>query len=95
MQLLSRLVAACLAACLCVAVIITVPSLAKAAGEIIHDAEHYVLAAQHGERWAKEDKEISAKLAEIRKILPHLSVRQAQCVAQLLGANRLLFLLTA
>ncbi len=67
MQLLSRLIAACLAACLCVTVIITVPSLAKAAGEIIHDAEHKILAAQHGERWAKEDEDISAKLAEIRK----------------------------
>jgi arylsulfatase len=36
-------------------------------GKIIHDGEYYFLAAQHGERWAKEDKEISAKLAEIRK----------------------------
>ena len=36
-------------------------------GKIIHDAEHNILAAQHGKRWAKEDKEIDAKLAEIRK----------------------------
>ncbi len=35
--------------------------------EIIHDAEHQILAAQHGERWAEEDKTIDAKLAEIRK----------------------------
>jgi arylsulfatase len=35
--------------------------------KIIHDAEHNILAAQHGERWTKEDKEITAKLAEIRK----------------------------
>ena len=48
------------------AVIISVLSLAKAADKIIHDAEHNILLAQHGERWAKEDKEISAKLAEIR-----------------------------
>ena len=34
---------------------------------IVHDAEHYVLQAQNGERWTKEDTEISAKLAEIRK----------------------------
>ncbi len=67
MQSFSRPVAACLAACLSVAVVVTVPSLATAAGEIIHDAEHNILAAQHGERWAKEDKDISAKLAEIRK----------------------------
>lgn len=36
-------------------------------GKIIHDAEHNILAAQHGERWAKEDTEIDAKLAEIRE----------------------------
>jgi arylsulfatase A-like enzyme len=34
---------------------------------IIHDGEYNFLAAQHGKRWAKEDKEIDAKLAEIRK----------------------------
>ncbi len=33
---------------------------------IIHDAEHYVLAAQHGERWLTEDAEIDAKLMELR-----------------------------
>jgi hypothetical protein len=37
------------------------------AAELIHDAEHNILAAQHAERWANEDKEIDAKLAEIRK----------------------------
>ncbi len=67
MRSFNRPVAACLATCLCVAVIITVPRLATAAGEIIHDAEHNVLAAQHGERWAKEDQEIGARLAEIRE----------------------------
>ena len=36
-------------------------------GKIVHDAEHNILKAQHGERWAKEDKEIDAKLAQIRK----------------------------
>jgi hypothetical protein len=34
---------------------------------IIHDAEYYILDAQHGERWAVEDKELDAKLAELRK----------------------------
>jgi arylsulfatase A-like enzyme len=36
-------------------------------GEIQHDAEHYMLLAQHGDRWAQEDKTIAAKLAEVRK----------------------------
>jgi len=38
-----------------------------AAGEIVHDGEYNFLKAQHGEKWAKEDKEIDAKLADIRK----------------------------
>jgi hypothetical protein len=38
-----------------------------AEGEIIHDAENQILQAQHGERWAREDTEIDARLAEIRK----------------------------
>lgn len=36
------------------------------AAEIQHDAEHYMLLAQHGERWMREDKEVAAKLEEIR-----------------------------
>jgi arylsulfatase A-like enzyme len=40
-------------------------SLAR--GEIQHDAEHYMLLAQHGDRWAEEDKAIAKKLAEVRK----------------------------
>jgi arylsulfatase len=35
--------------------------------DIIHDAENLVLAAQHGKRWASEDAEIDAMLAEIRE----------------------------
>ena len=35
--------------------------------QIIHDAEYYVLEAQNGERWAMEDRELDAKLAELRK----------------------------
>lgn len=34
---------------------------------IIRDGEYNFLAAQHGDKWAKQDKEIDAKLAEIRK----------------------------
>jgi len=44
--------------------VFTVPSLM--AGDIIHDAEYYVLEAQHGERWAEQDKELQAKLAALR-----------------------------
>lgn len=36
-------------------------------GGIIHDAEHYVLAAMHGDRWMTEDAEIDAKLADLRE----------------------------
>jgi arylsulfatase len=38
-----------------------------AKGEIIHDAEYYFMEAQHRDAWTKENKEIDAKLAEIRK----------------------------
>jgi arylsulfatase len=37
------------------------------ADEIIHDGEFVYLKKQYGEKWAKEDKEIDGKLAEIRK----------------------------
>jgi arylsulfatase A-like enzyme len=40
---------------------------AKEGGKIVHDGEYYFLEAQFGEKWAKEDKEIDTKLAEIRK----------------------------
>ena len=39
------------------------PLVAK---EIIHDAEHYVLAAQHGEKWAQEDQALDKRLAELK-----------------------------
>ncbi len=38
-----------------------------AAAEIVHDAEYYILEAQNGERWAAEDQELDAKLAELRE----------------------------
>ena len=31
-----------------------------------HDAEHYILLRQHAQKWADEDREIDAKLADIR-----------------------------
>ena len=33
---------------------------------IIHDAEHYLLEAQHGEKWSAEDKVLDQKLAALR-----------------------------
>jgi opacity protein-like surface antigen len=35
--------------------------------DIIHDADHYILEAQHGTKWMVGDKEIDAKLADIRR----------------------------
>ena len=43
------------------------PPEATAAKEIVHDAEHYVLKAQHGTEWAKEDKAIQKKIADLKK----------------------------
>jgi len=34
---------------------------------IVHDAEHYILKAQNGEKWAKADKGVSQKLADLKK----------------------------
>ena len=42
-------------------------ALAKGPEGIIHDAEYYVLEAQHVDKWAAEDKELDKKLAELRK----------------------------
>ena len=39
---------------------------AFAADKIVHDAECYILEAQHGERWDREDQEIDEMLATIR-----------------------------
>ena len=37
------------------------------AKEIIHDTEYYILEAQNGEQWAKDDKTVDKKLAAFRK----------------------------
>jgi arylsulfatase len=44
------------------------PSLPAPAGakDVVHDAEYYVLEAQNGDRWAAEDKELDAKLAQLK-----------------------------
>ncbi|MEH6472730.1 MAG: sulfatase-like hydrolase/transferase [Halopseudomonas sp.] len=42
-------------------------SATAVAKDIIHDAEHYILEAQHGEKWRVEDKDLSTRLAELEK----------------------------
>ncbi|MEM1083375.1 MAG: sulfatase-like hydrolase/transferase [Verrucomicrobiota bacterium] len=37
-------------------------SALSASAELIHDADHYILKAQHGEQWAKDDAAVQAKL---------------------------------
>ena len=38
-----------------------------AAKDIVHDSEHYILQAQHGIQWAKEDEDIQKKLAALKE----------------------------
>ena len=52
------------AACLALGMLASISANAR---DVVHDAEFYVLKAQHGERWAKEDKSLDAKLAELEK----------------------------
>jgi arylsulfatase len=40
---------------------------AKPPTKIVHDSEYYILEAMHGQRWAAEDKDLDAKLAELKK----------------------------
>lgn len=35
--------------------------------KIVHDAEYYILKAQHGEAWEKQDQEIQKKLSDLEK----------------------------
>ena len=37
------------------------------AEDIVHDAEYYILEAQNGERWEAEDRQLDARLAELRR----------------------------
>lgn len=41
-------------------------SLAQQA-KIVHDADYYILEAQNGQRWEKEDADLDQRLAELRK----------------------------
>ena len=35
--------------------------------QIVHDTEYYILEAQNGKKWAKDDKDVDKKMAEFRK----------------------------
>ncbi|RLE27208.1 MAG: sulfatase, partial [Acidobacteria bacterium] len=54
-------------------IILTMVALGILAGaplmatDIIHDAEYYILKAQHGKTWAEQDQEIDAKLKALRE----------------------------
>jgi len=52
---------------LCAAVALSVATQANASADIVHDAEFYVLNAQNGDKWAKEDKGLDKKLAALKK----------------------------
>lgn len=45
--------------------VITLP--AQAQDSIVHDAEYYILQAQHADKWATEDESLNAALAEFRE----------------------------
>ena len=49
-----------------VAAVAAAAATAGAQGPLIHDDEQNKLVAQHGERWAQEDREITMRLGEIR-----------------------------
>ena len=42
-------------------------SLSAGAKDIIHDAEQYVLEAQHAEKWSQEDSALDKRLAELKE----------------------------
>ena len=50
-----------------VATAVSTMPLAATADDIVHDAEYYILKQQNGEKWAAEDKDLDAKLAEFKK----------------------------
>ena len=52
---------------LAAATVVSAPTANAREKEIIHDAEYYVLEAQHGEKWARQDEEIQAKLKALRE----------------------------
>ena len=50
-----------------IASLLIVGATAVNAEPIVHDAEYYVIEAQHGDRWMSEDKEIQKKLAQLKE----------------------------
>jgi len=46
---------------------LSAPASVQAESEIVHDAEYYVLKAQHGDEWAAEDVALRTKLEELRE----------------------------
>ena len=42
-------------------------TLTAQAKDIVHDTEYYILEAQNGEQWAKDDEAVDRKLAEFKK----------------------------
>ena len=52
--------------CLGAWALVLLPISGQAATPIVHDAEYYVLKAQHGEKWAAEDKDLDKKLAALK-----------------------------
>ncbi len=41
--------------------------LGQTGSQIVHDAEYYILEAQHGEAWRADDQQLDAKLAAMRR----------------------------
>jgi len=54
-------------ATLALSVICTAPAFGQGGQQIVHDAEFYVLEAQNGAAWRAEDRDLSARLAELRR----------------------------
>ena len=50
-----------------------------AENKIVHDAEYYILYEQHGERWEVEDKDLDARLAELREKHVHHRTSCTSC----------------
>ena len=50
-----------------VALLTSSSALAESAPPIVHDAEYYILQAQHAEQWAEDDAAVDALLAQFRE----------------------------
>ncbi len=49
------------------ACILVHPAQGQQESSIVHDAEYYILEAQHGTKWAAEDKELDDKLSVLKE----------------------------